>query len=89
MEFLPQVLSMRAHDKCDHCQRLRKVYWKAIVEVALLEECLTGSVGAECASGPVQNLATQLEVAEQVRRAARDALITHQIEREHCWAAAR
>jgi hypothetical protein len=85
MAFMPELLSMRAHDKCDHCQRLRKVYWKAIVEVALLEERLTGSVGAECAPGPVQKLADRVEIAEQARKAARDALICHRIARDHSW----
>jgi hypothetical protein len=66
--------------ECEQCQRLREVYWEALWEEARLE-CL--SVGTEFAPEVVQNLAGQLEVAEQARKAALDALISHQIERGH------
>jgi hypothetical protein len=72
---------------CAECQRLRRFYWKSIVEVARVE-CLKDSLGA-ASEEVVRTLATRVEVFEQVRKAARDALITHQIEREHNWAAAR
>jgi hypothetical protein len=57
------------------------------MEVARVE-CLKDSLGA-ASEEVVRTLATRIEVFEQVRKAARDALITHQIEREHSWAAAR
>ena len=52
------------------CHKLREVYWKAIVEVAGLEQLLNGDVAPETIYG----LDTQLEAAEQARRAARDEL---------------
>jgi hypothetical protein len=68
-----------AAGECEQCQKLREVYWEALVEEARLESL---SVGTESAP-EVQNLAGLLEVAEQFRKAARDALIAHQIEMQH------
>jgi hypothetical protein len=76
-------LRMPAHPgKCDHCHKLKEAYWDAIAEVALLER-LKRSLDAESAPELVQDFDRQLELAEQARRAARDALNAHQIEKKH------
>jgi hypothetical protein len=70
------------HRWCRECQQLREVYWEAIVEVAQLE-CVRDSVSNEFPSEVAQSLDAQIEAAEHARTAARDALTTHRIEKEH------
>jgi hypothetical protein len=68
---------MSAHHECEQCQILRELYRETLVEEARLESV------SVTAPEMAQNLAGLLEVAERFRRAARDALIAHQIERGH------
>jgi hypothetical protein len=63
---------------CKQCQLLREAYRNAILEVARLER-LKRSPEPEAR----EDLAAQLEAAEQARKAERDALNTHQIEKGH------
>ena len=67
---------------CEQCHKLREVYRQAIVQVARLER-LKSSLSAEAAPEVVHSLADQIEEAEQARRAARDELNRHQIEKWH------
>ena len=67
---------------CEQCHKLREVYWKALVEVARLE-CLKSSLDAGAPLEEVHSLDAQIELADQARRAARDALQTHRIEKGH------
>ena len=67
---------------CEQCRKLREVYRQAIVEVARLQR-LKRSLGAEAALEVVRSLDAQIEEAEQARRAARDELNRHQIEKWH------
>jgi hypothetical protein len=64
--------------QCKECQRLREVYWKAIVEVDRFE-CLRRTLGAEATPEAVQTLAGQIKEAEEARKIARDALVMHHI----------
>ena len=66
----------------EQCHKLRETYWKAIVEVARLE-CLKSSLDAGAALEEVHSLDAQIELADQARRAARDALQTYRIEKGH------
>jgi hypothetical protein len=66
---------------CEQCQRLREVYLKTITETARLE-CLKGSLDEEPLE-QAHRLDVQVQMAEQARKAARDALNTHQIEKRH------
>jgi len=66
----------------EQCHKLPEVYWKAIVEVARLE-CLKSSLDAGAPLEEVHSLDAQIELADQARRAARDALQTHRIEKGH------
>jgi hypothetical protein len=70
-----------AYSKCEQCRRLWEEYWKAIVAVVRVEglKSRLGTVAEEVA----QTLATHLEMFELARKVARDALITHQIEKPH------
>jgi hypothetical protein len=63
---------------CEQCQLLREAYRNAILEVACLER-RKSSLESEAR----QDLTAQLELAEQARKAARDALNTHQTEKGH------
>jgi hypothetical protein len=63
---------------CKECQRLRQVYWKAIVEVDRFE-CIKRTLGAEATPEADQTLAAQLKEAEQARKTARDALVMHHV----------
>jgi hypothetical protein len=67
---------------CEQCQKLRELYRQAIGRVARLER-LNSSLGADAVLEVVHSLAAKIEEAEQARRAARDALHRHQIERGH------